>query len=74
MSIAAPWSFYYGPDPGDKITFDIKNSSGGALTITWDPLYISSTYTPPANGKRNVISFVYDGTKFVPTGAQSPDM
>jgi len=52
---------------GKRYSFDIKNSSGGALgTITWNGAYLlAGAFTSPANTKRRTITFDYDGTNFV---------
>lgn len=52
---------------GARLVFDILNSSGGTMgTITWDTLFkLAGALTKPANGKRSVIEFYYDGTNWV---------
>ena len=68
FTINAPVS----PVLGRVITFDIKNSSGGALgTITWDAVYKKGAFTSPGNGLRSTIQFYYDGTNWVALNAQS---
>jgi hypothetical protein len=60
------------PVVGRVITFDILNSSGGAMgTVTWDAVYKKGAFTAPGNGLRTTWSFYYDGTNWVAVGAQS---
>ncbi len=64
---------------GDKITYDVKNSSGGTIgVVTWGSggtfLLSSGTFTRPSNGKRAVVRFYYDGTNLVSLGAQSSEV
>lgn len=57
---------------GRVITFDILNSSGGAMgAVTWDAVYKKGAFTTPGNGLRTTWSFYYDGTNWVAVGAQS---
>jgi len=54
--------------PGQRITYDIKNGAGRNMgTITWGPLFLlaGGSFTTPANGKRRLITFRYDGTNLV---------
>lgn len=47
-------------------TFEILNSSGGAMTTTWHAAYnLAGAWTDPANGKRRVITFFYNGTNWI---------
>lgn len=64
------------PVTGQTITYDILNSSGGAMgVITWNAAFKrDSSYANPANGKRRTIRFYYDGTNWVQQGAASGDM
>lgn len=61
---------------GMRITYDIKNSSGGALgAITWGVAFLlGGAFTNPANGKRRTISFYYDGTNWVETNRAAADI
>lgn len=60
--------------PGRIITFDILNSSGGAMgAITWDAVFKKGAFTVPANTKRSTIQFYFDGTNWVALNAQSLD-
>lgn len=72
FTIQSPTSMY----TGQQITFDILNSSGGALgAITWGGDFaLAGSFTNPANTKRRTISFVYDGAKWVETGRAAADI
>lgn len=59
------------PMAGQLLTYDIKNSSGGAHgTITWNAAFLNGgagtvgtgAFVTIANGKRRIIVFRYDGT------------
>jgi hypothetical protein len=59
---------------GAEITYDIKNSSGGAHgVITWGAGFLNGgagtvgagAFSGIANGKRRTISFYYDGTNWI---------
>jgi hypothetical protein len=63
--------------PGMEITFDIKNSSGGAMgVITWNAAFKfdATGWTNPANGKRRTVRFYYDGTNLIQVGPVSADI
>ena len=49
------------------ITFEIKNSSGGAMgTITWDTQYkLAGAFTNPASTKTRTIRFYFNGTNWI---------
>lgn len=66
----------YQPRLGAIITFDILNSSGGALgTITWDAVYkLAGSFTNPANTKHRLISFYYNGTNWIETFRSAADI
>ncbi len=54
--------------PGQRITYDIKNGAGRNMgTITWGQLFLlaGGSFTNPANGKRRLITFRYDGANLV---------
>ncbi|PYP21341.1 MAG: hypothetical protein DMD53_07555 [Gemmatimonadetes bacterium] len=54
--------------PGQRITYDIKNGAGRNMgTITWGHLFLlaGGSFTNPANGKRRLITFRYDGANLV---------
>jgi len=60
-----------------EITYDIKNSSGGALgAITWGAAFkLDATgFVNPANTKRKTIRFMFDGTNWVQVGPTSADI
>ncbi len=63
---------------GERITYDVKNSAGGAMgAVTWGSggtfLLPGGTFTRPANTKRTTMSFYFDGTNLVADGPQSGD-
>lgn len=65
------------PVYGNTITYDILNSSGGAMgVVTWGAAFkLDATgFVNPANGKRKTISFYYDGTNWVQVGPTSADI
>jgi hypothetical protein len=64
------------PYVGRQITYDIKNSSGGAMgTITWGNAFLlAGAFTNPANTKRRTISFYFDGTNWVETNRAGADI
>lgn len=54
------------PRNGQRITYDILNSSGGAMTTTWNGVFkLAGAWVDPANTKRRKITFTYDGTNWV---------
>lgn len=58
---------------GELLTFDITNSSAGTVTMAWSSSYHQS-YTAPAAGKRNQVTFRFDGTNWIQAFAQGPDV
>lgn len=65
--------------PGQQITYDILNSSGGAMgAITWSAaaggFKLAGTFVNPANTKRRTISFRYDGTNWIEIGRAAADI
>lgn len=61
--------------PGMRLTYDIKNTSGGAGgAISWGAAFLlSSTVAAPGNGERVTISFYYNGTNWVQMGRAGLD-
>lgn len=61
---------------GQEITFDIKNSSGGALgAVTWAGSYLlAGAWVSPANTKRRTITFYSDGTAWIEKSRGAADM
>lgn len=62
---------------GRITTYDIKNSSGGAMgVITWNAVYklAGAAFTNPANGLRRTITFYDDGTNLVELNRASADI
>jgi hypothetical protein len=65
------------PAKGQQITYDILNSSGGAMgAITWNAAFkLDATgFVNPANGKSKTITFFYNGTNWRQVGATSADI
>jgi hypothetical protein len=50
------------------VFIEVKNTSGGALTVTWDAIF-KGVPANPATGTRRLHQFVWDGTNFVLTNA-----
>jgi hypothetical protein len=62
------------PVTGQKFSFTIKNTSGGALgAITW-VAYKMAAWVSPATGFSRSITFEYDGTDFVEVNRTSADV
>jgi hypothetical protein len=61
---------------GQRLTFDILNSSGGAMgAITWGAMFkLAGAFTNPANGKRRTISFYDNGANWVETNRAAADI
>jgi polygalacturonase len=72
FTIAAPTN----PTFGREITYDVKNSSGGAMgVITWNaPFLLAGAFVNPANTKRRTITFYYDGTSWVEKNRAAADI
>lgn len=72
MTINAPTN----PILGEDLTFDIINSSGGAMgAITWNAVFkLAGAFTNPANTKRRTITFYYDGTSWIETTRAAADI
>lgn len=65
------------PITGRYLTYDILNSSGGAMgTITWGAAFklVGGTFTNPANTKRRRITFWYNGTNWIEDRRSSGDI
>lgn len=72
MTINAPLN----PAPGQFLTFDFLNSSGGvqgALTLNaaFKP---AGAFVVPANTKRRTITFQYNGTNWIEVGRAAADI
>jgi hypothetical protein len=50
---------------GAMTTITIKNSSGGALAVTWNAAFKMATWTNPANGFSRTIAFVWNGSNWI---------
>lgn len=64
------------PRTGEELTYDITNSSGGAMgAITWNAVFkLAGAFTNPANTKRRTITFYYDGSSWVEKTRASADI
>lgn len=54
--------------PGTRLAVRVKNTSGGALTLTWNAVY-KVVNTAPATANFRVYEFVWDGTNWCQIGA-----
>lgn len=72
MTINAPSN----PKNGQELTFDILNSSGGAMgAITWNAVFkLAGAFTNPASTKRRTIRYYYDGTNWVEINRAAADI
>jgi hypothetical protein len=63
------------PRVGSFLILDITNSSAGVIVVTLDAVFLG-TFPAPGAGKRRTQMYLYDRsiTKWVPVGAQSPDL
>jgi hypothetical protein len=60
--------------PGHVITYQIKNNTGVAITITWNAVFkLGGTYVSPGMGKIRTITFAYDGTNWWEVSRTSGD-
>ncbi len=61
---------------GMEIVFEIYNNSGGAMgVVTWNATFhLDGSFANPANGKRRVIRFVYNGTAWYQSSPATADM
>lgn len=53
---------------GQRFFVRIKNTSGGALTLTWGSEY-KVVNTAPATANQRIYEFIWDGTNWVQIGA-----
>jgi hypothetical protein len=51
-------------DLGTLLFIEIRNTSGGALTVTWNSAFKGAPANP-ANGQRRIHMFVWDGANWV---------
>lgn len=52
---------------GTRLFIEVTNSSGGAVTITWNAAFKQAA-TAPASTKTRVFSFIWNGTNWVQDG------
>jgi hypothetical protein len=53
-----------GPSVGAVLFIEVKNASGGALTVTWNAAFKGAPANP-ANGLRRIHQFVWDASNWV---------
>lgn len=65
-----------GGGDGMELELDIFNSSGGAVTVTFNAVFAVAGYTDPANNKRRTARFRYHTVSalWLQIGAWSPDL
>jgi len=64
VDVATPVTGPGGPNVGTQLVVEIKNASGGALTVTWNAVFKGAPANP-ANGQRRIHLFVWDGSNWV---------
>jgi hypothetical protein len=47
---------------GDIVYVECRNSSGGALTLTWDATNVRGAPAAPANAQSKIFALMFDGT------------
>ena len=52
-------------DPGTLLYIEVKNASGGAVTITFDAIFKGVPAGNPATGQRRLYQFIWDGAAWV---------
>jgi hypothetical protein len=64
------------PLKGTRISFDIRNRSGGAMgTVTWGSDFnLAGAFTNPAASKHRTITFLYDGVSWVEQSRAAADL
>ena len=51
---------------GKRLTFDMTQDATGGRVVTWDAIFKAGAFAPnTAAGKRNVVTFMFDGTNYV---------
>jgi hypothetical protein len=51
---------------GKRLTFDMTQDATGGRVVTWDAIFKAGAFAPnTAANKRNVVSFVFDGSNYV---------
>lgn len=73
-TVGIPTNRPVGSPNAERLVIDMKNNTAGAVAITWDAIFVMSTWTNPAAGKRKTIEFWWDGTNYIQVGTPSPDM
>jgi hypothetical protein len=73
FAISAPTN----PTDGQRITYTLRNTSGGAMgVVTWNAVFKMAALTNPATGFSRSIDFRYDGSNWVQisqTGVDVPN-
>jgi len=60
---------------GQKITYSIRNGSGGAAgALTWNAIFKLSAWTQPANTFGRMITFYYNGTNWIEVSRTTVDV
>jgi len=60
---------------GNLIVFEVFNNTGGAITTTWNAAYtLAGAWVDPASAKRRMITFGYNGTKWIEFGRTAADL
>ena len=62
------------PTSGQEMTIEVRNTSGGALNITWNAVFKLAAWTSPATSFGRSITFCFDGTNWKETGRVSADV
>jgi hypothetical protein len=73
FTIGSPSTFY----AGRKATYRILNSSGGTMgTITWGTgqFALAGSFTNPANGNSRLITFQFDGSRWLEVSRSVADL
>jgi hypothetical protein len=62
------------PTAGQEMTIEVRNTSGGALTLSWNAAFKLAAWTSPANTFGRSITFIYDGTNWKEVSRVSVDV
>jgi len=63
VDVATPVTGPGGPNVGTQLLIEIRNTSGGALTCTWNAIFKGAPGNP-ANGQRRIHQFLWDGANW----------
>lgn len=71
FTIAVPTN----PKYQQRVTFSIRNASGGALgAVTWNAIFKLSAWVSPANGFNRSIDYKFDGTNWIEVSRTPADV